>query len=88
MNLFFNIPFNNTNYSFSLLHNCCSQRVFVKDFCVIDIYKHHNHLYSFKAFFYFSKHLISMFYCNSKSKLYCALQELLQEELLYVKQFK
>lgn len=81
------IPFNNVTYSFSLLKNTDVQRIYVPNFCVIDVFKHHNHSYCFKAFFYFSRSLYSYVYFNSKRELHCAIQKMLQQELLHVKQF-
>lgn len=57
------------------------QRIEVPNVCIIDLYKWHDHRYSCNAFFYGSKRIISSLECNSKYKMYCAVQNLLQEFL-------
>lgn len=84
MKLDLNIYINGVIYSFGFLNNCESKRIEIKDELIIDIFKIHNHKYCFKAFFYNSKRIYSMYYCNSKLKLYSAVQNLLKEELYNV----
>lgn len=58
-----------------------SQRIEVPGVVIIDLFKHHNHSYSYKAFFYDKKVIVSACYCNSKTKLYGAVQNLLKQFL-------
>lgn len=68
-------------YSFSVLNSSDSCRLVLDDVFVIDVFKVHNHSYFFKAFFYVSKSIYSNCYYSTKSKLLCAIQKLLEEEL-------
>lgn len=79
-----NVNFDGDIYSFGFLNNCESQRIEIKNELIIDIFKIHNHKYCFRAFFYNSKRIYSMYYCDSKLKLYSAVQNLLKEELYNV----
>lgn len=74
-------------FCFDFLSYRDSSRIELDGHFIIDLYKHHNHSYSFKAFFYNSKRIYSRIYCQSKSKLFGAVQELLQQELYHVHQF-
>jgi len=53
----------------------------VKDVCIIDIYKAHDHRYDLKAFFYDEKYIYYQENIRSKKELYSAIQKLLQENL-------
>ena len=53
----------------------------VKDVCIIDIYKAHDHRYDLKAFFYDKKYIYYEENIRSKKELYSAIQKLLQENL-------
>ena len=57
------------------------QRFEVKDVCIIDVYKHHDHHYDLKAFFYKKKYINYQENIRSKKELYSAIQILLQENL-------
>ena len=74
-------------YSYSFDDSLDFWRMELPNEFVIDIFKEHNHSYYFKAFFYNSKRIYSNIYCNSKYKLFGAIQKLLQEELYHVVQF-
>ncbi len=69
---------------FGVLNDCDYCRIEIENEFIIDCFKEHNHKYLFKAFFYNSKRIYPNIYCNSKSKLYAAIQHLLQEELYNV----
>ena len=58
-----------------------SKRIEVKDVCIIDIYKAHDHRYDLKAFFYDKKYIYYEENIRSKKELYSAIQKLLQENL-------
>ena len=58
-----------------------SKRIEVRDVCIIDIYKLHDHRYDLKAFFYEKKHITYQKNIRSKKELYSAIQKLLQENL-------
>ena len=53
----------------------------VKDVCIIDVYKAHDHRYDLKAFFYEKKHITYQENIRSKKELYSAIQNLLQQNL-------
>lgn len=74
-------------HCYSILNGCDSCRVYLPEHFVIYIFKEHNHSYYFRAFFYKSLHIFSDKYCNSKSKLYSAIQYMLEKELYHVVQF-
>lgn len=57
------------------------KRIEVKDVCIIDIYKAHDHRYDLKAFFYDRKYIYYKENIRSKKELYSAIQKLLQENL-------
>lgn len=58
-----------------------SKRIEVRDICIIDIYKLHDHRYDLKAFFYNKKRITYQENIRSKKELYSAIQKLLQENL-------
>ena len=62
------------------------QRIEVKDVCIIDITKEHDHRYDLKAFFYKKKHITYRECIRSKKELYCAIQLLLKQNLYDVVQ--
>ena len=53
----------------------------VKDVCIIDVNKIHDHRYDMRAFFYDKKHITYQENIRSKKELYSAIQELLQRNL-------
>ena len=81
MRLYLYVRYNGTNYQFGFLNDTTSSCISLKDVFIIYLYKHHNHDYSFKAFFYGSKSIYSIRHFTTKSKMYSAVQKLLQEEL-------
>lgn len=74
-------------YSFGFLNGGTFKRIIFENEFIIDLFKVHNHSYSFKAFFYNSKFIYSRTHYNSKRKLFCAVQEVLKEELYHVLQY-
>lgn len=58
-----------------------SNKIEVKDVCIINIYKAHDHRYDLKAFFYDKKYIYYKENIRSKKELYSAIQKLLQENL-------
>ena len=70
-------------YYFSLKFDkhCTSRRYEVKDICIINVYKAHDHRYDLKAFFYKRKHITYQENIRSKKELYSAIQNLLQKNL-------
>ena len=57
------------------------KRIEVKNICIIDVYKIHDHRYDLKAFFYKKKHITYKENIRSKKELYSAIQILLKENL-------
>ena len=53
----------------------------VKDVCIIDVSKRHDHRYDMRAFFYDKKIITYQENIRSKKELYSAIQKLLQEIL-------
>ena len=53
----------------------------VKDVCIIDVYKAHDHRYDLKAFFYDKKIITYEENIRSKKELYSAIQKLLKKNL-------
>lgn len=86
MNLVLRVVIDKIVYCFNVLNGVSSNTIYLPNHFVIYLYKHHNHLYSYRAFFYNSLHIF-VGECNSKSKLYSAIQFLLKEELYDVMQF-
>ncbi len=58
-----------------------NNRYEVKDVCIIDVYKAHDHRYDLKAFFYEKKRITYQENIRSKKELYSAIQKLLKENL-------
>ena len=58
-----------------------SKRIEVKNVCIIDVYKFHDHRYDLKAFFYKKKRITYQEQIRSKKELYSAIQKLLKENL-------
>lgn len=58
-----------------------SKRIEVKNVCIIDVYKIHDHRYDLKAFFYKKKRITYQEQIRSKKELYSAIQKLLQKNL-------
>ena len=82
MRLSITVPRGAENWYFTILPNGRSfQKIVVEGVVVLDIFKRHNHRYDLDAFFYASKHIVSGYTFTTKSKLYGAIQKLLQEEL-------
>ena len=84
MNLTISIPDEQGwNHSFRLNFKSWSkhQRIEVKDVCIIDISKFHDHRYDLRAFFYKKKHITYQENIRSKKELYSAIQNLLQQNL-------
>lgn len=75
------VPRGASFYYFPLLPDGNFQKIVIDGVVVFDIYKRHNHCYCLDAFFYSSKRIFSGFWYKSKKELYCAIQNLLQEEL-------
>ena len=57
------------------------KRIEVKNVCIIDVYKIHDHRYDLKAFFYKKKRITYQEQIRSKKELYSAIQKLLQKNL-------
>ena len=57
------------------------KRIEVKNVCIIDVYKAHDHRYDLRAFFYKKKHIAYQENIRSKKELYSAIQILLKENL-------
>lgn len=76
------IPYNGSDHVWPLLP-CDSkfQVINLPDVVHFEIYKSHNHSYSFTAFFYVRKRIIWPRNYSSKKELFGAIQKLLQEEL-------
>ena len=74
---------NGMNYHFSINFSeyLMSRRYEVKNVCIIDVYKMNDHRYDLKAFFYKNKRITYQEKIRSKKELYCAIQNLLQENL-------
>lgn len=76
------VPRGSENYNFTILPGKRNfQKIVVEGVVVFDIYKHHDHRYDLDSFFYASKRIVSGRMYTTKSKLYGAIQKLLQEEL-------
>lgn len=86
MKLVLRVLIDKTVYCFGFLNGVSFDCISLPNHFVIYLYKHHNHFYSYQAFFYNSMR-ISVGDCNSKCKLYSAIQLLLKEELYDVMQF-
>ena len=71
----------NQHYSLNFWGIPDSKRIEVRDVCIIDIYKLHDHRYDLKAFFYEKKYITHHENIRSKKELYSAIQKLLQENL-------
>ena len=71
----------NLHFSFNFGEYYMSHRYEVKNVCIIDVYKAHDHRYDLKAFFYKKKHITYQENIRSKKELYSAIQKLLQENL-------
>ena len=72
----------NHHFSFNFGEHRTTTRYEVKNVCIIDVHKAHDHRYDFRAFFYKSKYITYQENIRSKKELYSAIQKLLQE-LLY-----
>ena len=57
------------------------KRIEVKNTCIIDLYKFHDHRYDLQAFFYKKKRIAYQENIRSKKELYGAIQKLLKENL-------
>ena len=71
----------NYHFNFKFSEYSMSHRYEVKDVCIIDVYKFHDHRYDLKAFFYKKKRITYHENIRSKKELYGAIQNLLQENL-------
>lgn len=80
------IQFGNLIKCFGFLNYGDFSELFIRDEFVIYCYKHHNHSFSFRGFFYKSRRIYCFSNFRSKRELYCAVQELLKEELYHVVQ--
>ena len=69
------------HFNFNFSEYSMSHRYEVKDVCIIDVYKFHDHRYDLKAFFYKKKRITYRENIRSKKELYGAIQNLLQENL-------
>lgn len=88
MKMYLSVNTNGVIHMLSLLNATDYSRLEIDGLFIIDAYKEHNHSYKFKAFFYNSGIIYSYRYFKTKSKLYSAIQLLLQEELSDVIQFR
>ena len=57
------------------------ERIEVKDVCIIDVYKAHDHRYDLKCFFYDKKYIYYQESIRSKKELHRIVQKLLKENL-------
>ena len=71
----------NYHFSFNFSEYSTSHRYEVKNVCIIDVYKIHDHRYDLKAFFYKKKRITYSENIRSKKELYSAIQKLLQKNL-------
>ena len=71
----------NNYFSLNFCEYSMSHRYEVKDVCIIDVYKFHDHRYDLKAFFYKKKYITYQENIRSKKELYSAIQNLLQKNL-------
>lgn len=71
----------NHQFSLDFYASKKSIRYEVKDVCIIDVYKFHDHRYDLKAFFYETKYITYQENIRSKKELYSAIQNLLQQNL-------
>ena len=71
----------NHQFSLDFYASKKSIRYEVKDVCIIDVYKFHDHRYDLKAFFYERKYITYQENIRSKKELYSAIQKLLKENL-------
>ena len=71
----------NHHFSFNFGEYRTSHRYEVKDLCIIDVYKAHDHRYDLRAFFYKKKFITYQENIRSKKELYSAIQNLLQKNL-------
>jgi len=71
----------NHYFSFNFSGYSTLHRYEVKDVCIIDVNKIHDHRYDFKAFFYKKKYITYQENIRSKRELYSAIQNLLQKNL-------
>lgn len=55
--------------------------IYVKNVCIIDIIKYHNHRYDIKGFFYPTKYIYYRECIGSKKELYHLILNLLKENL-------
>ena len=81
MRLSINIPCGDCDCYYRLLPAGDYQRIDVEGVVIFDIHKVHDHRYDLKAFFYANKVIVSTCSYSTKSKLYGAIQKLLQEYL-------
>ena len=82
MRLSFTIPTGEHSFYYTLLPNGQKEQIICHEgviFLGIRIY--HNHRYELRAYLYKQKRYIYPKYYNTKTKLYSAIQKLLQEEL-------
>lgn len=61
-------------------YNKC-KRIEVRNVCIIDLYKDHDHRYDLRAFFYKTKRITYQEKIRSKKELYSAIQILLKQNL-------
>lgn len=80
------VQFNNIIKFFGFLNYSNYSQLFVADEFIINCFKVHDHSYYYNAFFYKSRHIYSNRFFRSKKELFCAVQELLNEELYHVVQ--
>lgn len=87
MKLNFSVKVDDIYRVFSFLNGCDYDCIHYPGQFLIYVCKVHNHSYYYKAFFYNTLHIYSDYYCNSKTKLFVAVQNLLKNELYDVMQF-
>lgn len=67
-------------YNLEFLYDNC-KRMDVKNVCIIDIFKYHNHRYDIQCFFYKTKRIYYRERIGTKKELYYVIQKLLEENL-------
>lgn len=87
MRLYVDIKYMDCFYSFMLNPNPF-QRIEVPNYVIIDIFKHSNHCYCFKAFSYVTTDIHSTEYTRTKGELYSAILNYLKEKLYHVEQIR
>lgn len=85
MNIRFSVKLNGVHYCFNFFPSDY-HRFYLEDEFIIYVSKVHNHRYFFKAFFYRSKSIYVSSSFRSKTELFSAIQNMLEDELYHVVQ--